>query len=154
MKLPLYSLLSSPSFPMKFHPSIPVRQRRIDTPLGRVLLAATPSGLAGLWFEGQRHSPDSSLWPEAPRDDALLQAASAQAQDYFAGRRSQFDLPLDLAHGTPFQQAVWRALLQIGRARPHAMVRWPRRSGCPVPYVRWAPPWGATRSVWWCPATG
>ena len=106
MKLPLYSLHSSPSVPMQFHPSIPVRQRRMDTPLGRVLLAATPLGLAGLWFDGQRHSPDSSRWPEAPRDDALLQAASAQAQDYFAGRRSQFDLPLDLAHGTPFQQTV------------------------------------------------
>ena len=102
---------------MKFHPSIPVRQRRIDTPLGRVLLAATPAGLAGFWFEGQRHSPDSSRWAEAPADDALLQAAGAQVQEYFAGNRSHFDLPLDLSHGTPFQQAVWRALLQIARGQ-------------------------------------
>ncbi len=102
---------------MQFHPSIPVRQRRIDTPLGRVLLAATPAGLAGLWFEGQRHSPDSSRWAEAPADDALLQAAGAQVQAYFAGCSSPFELPLDLGHGTPFQQQVWRALLQIARGQ-------------------------------------
>jgi len=102
---------------MKFHASTPVRQRRIDTPLGRVLLAATPTGLAGLWFEGQRHSPDSSRWVEAPADDALLQLAGTQVLEYFAGRRNQFDLPLDLSHGTPFQQAVWQALLGIARGQ-------------------------------------
>ena len=36
---------------------------------------------------------------------------------YCAGRRHQFDLPLDLGHGTPFQQLVWHALLQIERGQ-------------------------------------
>jgi methylated-DNA-[protein]-cysteine S-methyltransferase len=36
-----------------------------------------------------------------------------QPTDYFAGRRQQFDLPLDLSHGTVFQQSVWQALLTI-----------------------------------------
>jgi len=41
--------------------------------------------------------------------------AAAQLEDYFAGRRAHFDLPLDLSRGTHFQQLVWRALLRIPR---------------------------------------
>ncbi len=82
------------------------------TPLGRVLLAATPQGLAGLWFEGQRPHPDASRWRRAPAHPVLVQARR-QLDDYFAGRRTQFDLPLDLQRGTAFQQSVWRALLAI-----------------------------------------
>ncbi|WP_225781652.1 methylated-DNA--[protein]-cysteine S-methyltransferase [Xenophilus sp. Marseille-Q4582] len=104
---------------MRFPPSLPLRQRRIATPLGAVLLARTDAGLAGLWFDGQRHSPDSRCvqrW--APDEgDALLREAERQLLDYFAGRRPAFDLPLDLSHGTPFQQAVWRALCAIPRGQ-------------------------------------
>jgi methylated-DNA-[protein]-cysteine S-methyltransferase len=42
----------------------------------------------------------------------LLQAQQALRQ-YFAGQRQQFELPLDLDQGTPFQQQVWRRLLEI-----------------------------------------
>ncbi|WP_219219476.1 methylated-DNA--[protein]-cysteine S-methyltransferase [Variovorax boronicumulans] len=84
----------------------------VDTALGGVTLAATDAGLAGLWFDRQRHLPDMRSWQP---DDAhpVLRAAAAQLQDYFAGTRSDFDLPLDLSHGTAFQQAVWQALLAI-----------------------------------------
>lgn len=44
--------------------------------------------------------------------DALLQAVT-QLREYFAGRRSAFELPLDLQGGTVFQQSVWQALLNI-----------------------------------------
>ncbi|MBE7365958.1 methylated-DNA--[protein]-cysteine S-methyltransferase [Ramlibacter pallidus] len=82
-----------------------------ESPLGRMLLAATDRGLAGLWFVGQRHGPDASAWPEDARHP-LLQQGIAQLEEYFAGRRTRFDLPLDL-QGTPFQQSVWTALLAI-----------------------------------------
>ena len=95
---------------MKFHPS--TVQTRYESPLGPMIVAATDQGLAGLWFEGQRHLPDHSAWPHAPQHPLLLQAV-AQLRDYFAGRRSEFDLPLDLQAGTPFQQSVWQALLAI-----------------------------------------
>jgi methylated-DNA-[protein]-cysteine S-methyltransferase len=77
-----------------------------------MLLAATGRGLAGAWFMGQRHMPDSTGWPE---DDVhpVLAAARVQLADYFAGRRAGFDLPLDLQAGTAFQQSVWQALLAI-----------------------------------------
>jgi methylated-DNA-[protein]-cysteine S-methyltransferase len=96
---------------MKFKTST-LRTLHVDSPLGGVTLAATDAGLAGLWFDRQRHLPDMSGWL---RDDdhPVLRAAAAQLQDYFAGTRDAFDLPLDLSHGTAFQQAVWQALLAI-----------------------------------------
>lgn len=84
---------------------------RCDSPLGRMLLAATDRGLAGVWFEGQRHGPDARGWREDGAHVVLCRAI-AQLQEYFAGRRSTFDLPLDL-QGTPFQKSVWQALLAI-----------------------------------------
>jgi methylated-DNA-[protein]-cysteine S-methyltransferase len=84
---------------------------RHASPLGGILLAATPRGLAGLWFEGQRYHPPHD-WPLQPAHPVLAQAMR-QLDDYFAGRRTTFDLPLDLQGGTPFQQSVWRALLAI-----------------------------------------
>lgn len=97
---------------MKFHAS--TVQARYESPLGLVIVAATDRGLAGLWFEGQRHLPDTSGWPHAPGHPVLLQAI-AQLSDYFAGRRTAFDLPLDLQGGTAFQQSVWKALVAIPR---------------------------------------
>lgn len=83
-----------------------------DSPLGRMLLAATDRGLAGVWFEGQRHGPDTAGWREDASHPVLVEAA-AQLRAYFAGERATFDLPLDLQAGTPFQQSVWNALLAI-----------------------------------------
>jgi methylated-DNA-[protein]-cysteine S-methyltransferase len=85
--------------------------RRAPTPLGAMTLAATPKGLAGAWFDGQRHHPGPLVALEVP-DHPLLVEAARQITDFFAGRRWRFDLPLDL-HGTAFQQAVWQALLAL-----------------------------------------
>jgi methylated-DNA-[protein]-cysteine S-methyltransferase len=95
---------------MKFDPSIV--QARYDSPLGPMIVAATDRGLAGVWFAQQRHLPDCSMWPYAPRHP-VLRDALAQLGAYFAGERTAFDLPLDLQGGTPFQQNVWHALLAI-----------------------------------------
>lgn len=85
------------------------------TPLGPVLLCASTQGLAGLWFNGQRHHPTAqrvAQWKIQPTH-SLLREAAAQLDDWFAGQRPAFDLPLDLCAGTAFQQQVWRALLDI-----------------------------------------
>jgi methylated-DNA-[protein]-cysteine S-methyltransferase len=96
---------------MNYGPSI--TSCHFDSPLGPMLLAATERGLAGAWFVGQRHWPMATAgWPSAPQHP-LLQQAAAQLQGYFAGDRQTFDLPMDFASGTPFQQAVWHALLRI-----------------------------------------
>jgi len=97
---------------MKFDRSIV--QARYQSPLGSMIVAASARGLAGVWFEGQRHMPDSSAWRE-DADHPMLRQACRQLDEYFAGQRSVFDLPLDLQGGTPFQQSVWQALLSIPR---------------------------------------
>lgn len=85
----------------------------IDTPLGRMTLAATPHGLAGAWFAGQRHYPPAPALGRRDDRHPTLQQAAQQLQAFLHGTRRHFDLPLDLGGGTPFQQSVWRALLAI-----------------------------------------
>ena len=97
---------------MKFKTPSAIRSTRIDSPLGGITLAATDAGLAGLWFDAQRHAPDMAGW-RSDADHPVLREAVAQVHDYFAGRRNAFDLPLDLSHGTAFQQAVWQALRAV-----------------------------------------
>ena len=88
--------------------------RTLDTPLGAMLLAASPQGLAGAWFcSGQRDTPDASGWTTAPASHPVLSAAATQLAQYFADERTAFELPLDLSAGTAFQQRVWRALLAL-----------------------------------------
>ncbi|MDD5335657.1 MAG: methylated-DNA--[protein]-cysteine S-methyltransferase [Rhodoferax sp.] len=89
-------------------------QTSFDSPLGRIILAAAEDKLVGIWFDGQRHQPDTRLWTRV-REHLVLQLAQHQLSDYLAGRRSTFELPLDLSLGTLFQQQVWRALLKIPR---------------------------------------
>jgi methylated-DNA-[protein]-cysteine S-methyltransferase len=83
-----------------------------ESPLGRMTLAASSTGLAGVWFNDQKHMPDVSRWP-VQNDHPVLLQAMAQLQAYFAGTRQTFDVPLDTRRGTPFQQQVWQALLDI-----------------------------------------
>lgn len=94
----------------------------LPTPLGVVLLARTAVGLAGLWFEGQKHHPGPLAAP-VDADDALFCRAKKQLGDYFAGRGAGFNLPLDL-HGTRLQQLVWQALLGIaaGQTRSYGQI--------------------------------
>lgn len=91
-------------------------QTLVPSPLGELRLVASAAGLAGLWFvQGQRHEPPPDLqatWPTVA-SHPVLDAAARQLEAYFQGRREGFDLPLDLSQGTPFQRAVWTALLAI-----------------------------------------
>lgn len=85
--------------------------RMHDSPLGKLLLAASDAGLCGVYFEEHRHFRGAQEWRQA--DHAHLARTAAQLDEYFNGRRRAFDLPLDV-RGTPFQQAVWRHLLTVG----------------------------------------
>lgn len=87
-------------------------QCRLDSPLGRMVLAATAQGLCGAWFVDQKHLPPWADWPTVD-GQPVLRAACQQLDEYFAQQRQHFELPLDLSSGTPFQQSVWQALLAI-----------------------------------------
>jgi methylated-DNA-[protein]-cysteine S-methyltransferase len=86
-------------------------QARIASPLGTMLLARTAHGLAGAWFDAQKHHPGAIDAPERD-EDPLLAETARQLHAYFAGRSCVFDVPLDL-QGSAFQRAVWQALLRI-----------------------------------------
>lgn len=90
----------------------PLLRCSFASPLGPMTLAASDQGLAGLWFDGQKHMPDTGAWPLQPEHTLLLQAQT-ELREYFAGQRRSFTLALDLCQGTAFQQAVWRGLLEI-----------------------------------------
>lgn len=80
----------------------------LDTPIGRLRLLSTGTHLTAIEFES-RYS-ESAI--EIERSDAALERAATQLQQYFAGRRKQFDLPL-APTGTDFQRRVWTALATI-----------------------------------------
>ena len=77
-----------------------------------MILAATPSHLVGVWFDGQSHQPSPDAWPVDDRH-AILMKTKAQLSAYFFNPEASFDLPLDLSSGTVFQQAIWQALMGI-----------------------------------------
>jgi methylated-DNA-[protein]-cysteine S-methyltransferase len=86
-------------------------QAMADTPLGPVTLAATERGLAGLWFDGQKHHPGPLGVRVDPRQRWIAQALDELAA-YWLGASAAFTVPLD-AQGTAFQREVWNALRQI-----------------------------------------
>jgi len=101
------------------------------SPLGPMTLAASPQGLCGVWFDGQKHQPDPQAWPREAAHPVLLRA-QAQLAEYFAERRRVFELPLDLSSGTAFQQTVWNGLLQISPGSTTAYGELARHIGKPL----------------------
>ena len=93
-------------------------QSRIHTPLGPLTLAATEQGLAGAWFDGQAHHPGALEAPVNSQQRWLAQAAR-ELDDYFAGRRRSFSVPLD-PQGTAFQASVWLALRRVACGQLHS----------------------------------
>lgn len=83
------------------------------TPVGILTLVTSDRGLrAVLW---PRLSPQrAGISPRPRRNPAhpILRKATRQLDEYFAGSRTSFDLPLDL-EGTRFQLAAWRSLAEI-----------------------------------------
>lgn len=78
-------------------------QAWIDSPVGRLTLTEEDGALVELFF-GEREGVGLAT--------ALLEEAARQLDEYFSGVRRAFELPLRPA-GTSFQQAVWRALMEI-----------------------------------------
>ncbi len=81
------------------------------SPLGPLLLAAKDGGLSGVYYQQHNHFAGKQDWQQVS-DHALLKQAAYQLDEYFAGQRQVFDLPL-APHGTLFQTEVWQGLRQI-----------------------------------------
>ena len=103
----------------------------IPSPVGLLSLRATARGLTGLYMREHRHGPSDDERTGWQRDDACFADARAQLDEYFAGRRTVFDLPLDGEGigGTSFQRRVWTALADIAHGETISYGELARRIG-------------------------
>jgi len=97
--------------------------KTIPSPVGDLTLVASDAGLAAvLWENDSPRRVPLAITGEDPKHP-VLREAERQLKDYFAGKRTSFDLPLDF-HGTEFQKRVWKALLKIpfGETRSYGQI--------------------------------
>lgn len=75
---------------------------KIHTPIGFLWLDADESGLTAVSFQPISESESAN--------QQILTRTQEQFEEYFAGKRKEFDVPLSIKRGTPFQQNVWKKL--------------------------------------------
>jgi methylated-DNA-[protein]-cysteine S-methyltransferase len=100
----------------------------VDSPIGTLLLLGDGRALRGLHMQGGRTAIE--VRPEWERAEEPFARVEAQLEEYFAGRRTAFDVPLDLA-GSPFQRRVWDALQDIPYGETVSYGELARRVGVP-----------------------
>ena len=91
----------------------------VDSPVGTLLLAATPKGLVRVAYDIEDHDHvldtlAQRLSPRVLRAPKRLDSAARELDEYFSRRRQVFDLPLDLSLSKGFRQLVQRHLPEIG----------------------------------------
>ena len=99
-----------------------VAYRTVDSPVGRLLLAATDLGLVRVAYAREDHDTvlqalADRISPRILAAPARLDAAARQLEEYFAGGRHTFDLPLDWQLAAGFRAAVLHRLPDIGYGR-------------------------------------
>lgn len=107
-----------------------IRYQYMDSPVEPLLLAADDTGLHLIEFHSPRH-PMARLEKWVEGEDAILDMARAQLEEYFAGTRKQFDLPL-APQGTLFQQEVWHTLATIPYGQTISYAQLAQRIGKPT----------------------
>lgn len=88
-----------------------VAYRTVDTPVGRLLLAATELGLVRVAYAREGHSQvleqlAERISPRILNAPGRLDAAARELEEYFAGTRTEFDLPLDFRLSAGFRRTV------------------------------------------------
>jgi AraC family transcriptional regulator of adaptative response/methylated-DNA-[protein]-cysteine methyltransferase len=112
--------------------------RWLETPLGPMLAVVSDKGLVMLEFVDRRaletelaEMRRSFASAIVPGDHPLLDRVAGQLDEYFAGARSAFDIPLD-PRGTPFELRVWEALRTIPCGETRSYVDIARQAGTPT----------------------
>lgn len=102
------------------HPEV-IHYSRVETPAGKLLLAASERGLRYLLFGGELpRSKKNQVWIESAE---ALRPYEQELNAYFHGDLREFSCKLDL-EGTEFQKKCWKALLRIpyGKTRSYAEI--------------------------------
>ena len=100
------------------------------SPIGNILIECTDDLVTALLFEkkgNEQQIMDMAIKEPAPQH-ALLSKCLRQLQEYFEGSRKEFDLPIQ-QDGTPFQQKIWAALIQIPYGRTISYLELSKRTG-------------------------
>lgn len=89
----------------------------VESPVGELLVAASDRGLASIWFDPDADADLERLariaGPRVLRSPRAVDVARRELDEYFAGRRRAFDLPLDLRALPPFTVAVLREVARV-----------------------------------------
>ncbi|WP_435870298.1 methylated-DNA--[protein]-cysteine S-methyltransferase [Dietzia maris] len=104
---------------------VDVAYRTVDSPIGGLLLAASPAGLVYVAFEVEDSGVVLEMLADrvgprilgAPSGSPVLDAATAQIDQYLYGRRREFDLPLDTRLARGFRGEVQQHLARVGYGR-------------------------------------
>jgi len=106
-----------------------VAYRTMDSPVGPLLLAATAAGLVRVAFECENHDDvlvelSTAISPRILRSSRRVDDVARQIDEYFAGRRRVFEVPVDLQLSKGFRRAVLTHLLEIpyGGRESYALV--------------------------------
>jgi methylated-DNA-[protein]-cysteine S-methyltransferase len=83
----------------------------LETPIGKLLIETNESAVIQILLPG-KDSEAEDISPENTKIPKVMNDAVRQLKEYFAGKRTEFDLPLELV-GTNFQRDVWLALGEI-----------------------------------------
>jgi methylated-DNA-[protein]-cysteine S-methyltransferase len=113
-----------------------VAYRTVDTPVGSLLLATTAHGLVTVAYAVQDHDAvlrrlAESVSPRILHAPGRLDDASRQIEEYFAGRRTRFDLPLDWRLSRGFRREVLTHLRDIGYGRTESYAQVATAVGSP-----------------------
>lgn len=101
-----------------------------DTPVGALLARAAHGHLIQLSFFDPRYGPEPFDESSDPPDTPVLQAVEIQVGEYFARKRTEFDLPVHMA-GPAFHRRVWAALCEIPYGRTVSYGELAARLGIP-----------------------
>jgi len=102
----------------------------LKQPLGDLLLVANETELIGLYFDGRTHVPAARSTWTCDLQHPVLRQAQKQLQEFFAGKRIRFSLPLKFS-GTQFQERVWREIARIPLGETISYSELARRAGNP-----------------------
>ncbi|MBK5330985.1 MAG: methylated-DNA--[protein]-cysteine S-methyltransferase [Ilumatobacteraceae bacterium] len=104
----------------------------MDSPVGTLHLIAGERGLRAILWGAEDAARIASVDEANPVEGrtAVLEQSVAQLEEYFAGARREFDLPLDPL-GTPFQHSAWMVLRTIPYGRTISYGEQARRLGDP-----------------------
>ncbi len=113
-----------------------VAVRTLDSPVGRLLLAATPQGLVRVAFETEDADDvlaelAGQVSPRVLRAPARLDAVARELDEYFAGRRRGFDVPVDLQLARGYRRQVLERLAEVPYARTVSYAELAARTASP-----------------------